>query len=75
MVTSTVLSPGDSTTSITPDRPVNRPRTLVSMKCRPMKASSVWPGSICHRPGVGSSAPPTIRVAVGPHSVWVMRSS
>ena len=41
MVTSTVVSPGCSATSIAPDRPVNRPRTLVSMKWRPMKASSV----------------------------------
>ena len=27
-----------------------------------MKASSVWPGSICHRPGAGHSVPSAIRV-------------
>ena len=65
MVTSAVDSPGSSATTIAPVTPVNRPRTLVSMKWRPMKATSVWPGSICHRPGAGSSAPATRRVAVG----------
>jgi hypothetical protein len=56
MVTSTVPSPGGSATWIVPDSAVNRPRTLVSMKWRPMNATSVWPGSICHRPAPGSSA-------------------
>jgi hypothetical protein len=53
-----------SATWIAPDTPVNRPRTLVSMKWRPMKATSVWPGSTCHWPGAGSSAPPAGRRAM-----------
>ncbi len=50
-------------------RHVNRPRTLVSMKWRPMKATSVWPGSTCYWLGAGSSARrPGAMARAGAHS-------
>ena len=36
-----------------PVTPVKRPRTLVTMKCRPTKASSACPGSMSQMPGCG----------------------
>src|SRR6476659_4993005 len=44
---------------------VNRPRTLVTMKWRPTKARSVWPGSISQRPAAGRTCPSMLRVAAG----------
>lgn len=57
MVTSAVDPPG-AFGYLDRSRHVNRPRTLASMKWRPMKSTSVWPGSTCYWLGAGSSAPP-----------------
>src|SRR5829696_5991277 len=64
IVTSSRESSGRSTTVTSPVTPVKRPRTLVSMKWRPTKATSACPGSIAHRPAAGSSVPAIERVAV-----------
>ena len=42
---------------------VNRPRTLVIMKWRPMKPTSACPGSMVQVPAAGSVTPSRIRVA------------
>ena len=51
-----------SAISTVPVTPVNRPRTLVTMKWRPMNARSVWPGSMSQAPAAGRTAPSTVRV-------------
>ena len=50
---------------------VNLPRTLVTMKWRPMKATSVCPGSISQAPGAGRTCPSTVRVG---ETSWVVVS-
>jgi hypothetical protein len=49
MVTSAVDPPG-AFGYLDRSRHMNRPRTLVSMKRRPMKATSVWPGGTAATP-------------------------
>lgn len=53
-----------SATVTVPVTSVNRPRTLVTMKWRPVRATSAWAGSISQVPGAGSSMPSSSRVAV-----------
>jgi hypothetical protein len=64
IVTSTRDWSGSSAMVTAPCTPVNRPRILVSMKWRPMNATSAWPGSIAQLPGAGSSTPDSVRVVV-----------
>src|SRR5262245_54711797 len=63
MVTVTLLALGSSPMCTSPSTPVNRPRTFVSRKCLPTKATSAWPGSTFQSPVAGSSTPPTSLVA------------
>ena len=46
-----------------PVTPVKRPRTLVTMKWRPMKARSVCSGSMSQVPTAGRVVPSTVRLA------------
>ena len=64
MVTSTLTSARSSPTATVPATPVKRPRTFVSPKWRPTKATSAWPGSICQTPAAGRFTPSSVRVGV-----------
>src|SRR4051794_22749406 len=74
MTTSRVESVGSSPTWTAPRTSVNRPRTLVSMKWRPTKATSACAGSTSHLPGVGRAVPSTMRTA-SPGTMAVMAVS
>ncbi len=62
IATSTLESWKSSAMLTEPRTSLNRPRTLVTMKCRPVKATSACPGSISHRPAAGRTCPSNWRV-------------
>jgi hypothetical protein len=63
MTTSTCESFISSPTMTAPRTSVKWPRTLVNMRWRPVKATSVWPGSISQTPRRGSRTPSVPRAA------------
>src|SRR4029077_7230008 len=72
METLTLESARRSAMVTEPVTSVNLPRTLVTMKWRPMNARSVCPGSMSHRPEVGRSCPSMLRVGDAVSRVGVL---